>query len=130
MPLSSLLRKAKVLVLRGREAERMVPLGEPVRAALAAYLEHRAFFLTKAALDLALPSRGRKGHLTRQRLAQLLKRLAPAAESTRRLSPMCCAMPSPPISSITAPICAACRRCLATRISPRRESIPMSRASG
>ena len=60
--------------------ERMVPLGEPVRVALAAYLEHRAFFLTKDRPSTWLfPSRGRKGHLTRQRLAQLLKGLAPAA---------------------------------------------------
>ena len=81
LPLSSLLRQAKVLVLRGKGGkERMVPLGEPVRAALAAYLEHRAFFLTKDRPSTWLfPSRGRKGHLTRQRLAQLLKGLAPAA---------------------------------------------------
>src|SRR5262245_25146787 len=42
---------------------------------------------------------------------------------------MCCATPSPPTSSITAPICAACRRCWAMRISRRPRSIPMSRAS-
>ena len=81
LPLSALLRQAKVLVLRGKGGkERMVPLGEPVRVALAAYLEHRAFFLSKDRPSTWLfPSRGRKGHLTRQRLAQLLKGLAPAA---------------------------------------------------
>ena len=39
LPLAAVLRQAKVLVLRGKGGkERMVPLGEPVRAALADYL--------------------------------------------------------------------------------------------
>ncbi|HKF64856.1 MAG TPA: site-specific tyrosine recombinase XerD [Dongiaceae bacterium] len=90
LPLASMLRQAKVLVLRGKGGkERMVPLGEPVRAALAAYLEHRPFFLVKDRPSPWLfPSRGAKGHLTRQRLAQLLKDLAPAAGiDPARLSP-------------------------------------------
>jgi integrase/recombinase XerD len=90
LPLASMLRQAKVLVLRGKGGkERMVPLGEPVAAALAAYLEHRPFFLVKDRPSLWLfPSRGAKGHLTRQRLAQLLKDVAPAAGiDPARLSP-------------------------------------------
>ena len=49
LPLAAVLRQAKVLVLRGKGGkERMVPLGEPVRAALADYLAERDFFLVKA----------------------------------------------------------------------------------
>jgi integrase/recombinase XerD len=90
LPLSAVLRQAKVLVLRGKGGkERMVPLGEPVRAALAGYLTHREFFLTKGKASTWLfPSRGRQGYLTRQRLAQLLKGLGPAAGiDPARLSP-------------------------------------------
>ncbi len=90
LPLASLLRQSRVLVLRGKGGkERMVPLGEPLRAALAEYLKHRDAFLVKGRPSSWLfPSRGRQGHLTRQRLAQLLKTLAPAAGiDPARLSP-------------------------------------------
>ena len=90
LPLAAVLRQARVLVLRGKGGkERMVPLGEPVRAALADYLAQRPFFLVKAKPSPWLfASRGAKGHLTRQRLTQLLKTLAPAAGiDPGRLSP-------------------------------------------
>jgi len=90
LPLAAVLRQAKVLVLRGKGGkERMVPLGEPVRAALAEYLAERDFFLVKAKPSPWLfASRGAKGHLTRQRLTQLLKSLAPSAGiEPSRLSP-------------------------------------------
>jgi len=90
LPLSAVLRQARVLVLRGKGGkERMVPLGEPVRAALADYLAERDFFLTKAKPSAWLfASRAAKGHLTRQRLTQLLKSLAPLAGiDPSRLSP-------------------------------------------
>ena len=90
LPLAAVLRQAKVLVLRGKGGkERMVPLGEPVRAALADYLAERDFFLVKAKPSPWLfASRGAKGHLTRQRLTQLLKSLAPSAGiDPARLSP-------------------------------------------
>jgi integrase/recombinase XerD len=90
LPLAAVLRQAKVLVLRGKGGkERMVPLGEPVRAALADYLAERDFFLVKARPSTWLfASRGAKGHLTRQRLTQLLKSLAPSAGiEPSRLSP-------------------------------------------
>jgi integrase/recombinase XerD len=90
LPLAAVLRQARVLVLRGKGGkERMVPLGEPVRAALGRYLAERSFFLVKGKPSTWLfPSRGAKGHLTRQRLAQLLKALAPAAGiDPSRLSP-------------------------------------------
>jgi integrase/recombinase XerD len=90
LPLAALLRQSKVLLLMGKGGkERMVPLGEPVRAAFAEYLKHRNFFLAKDRPSARLfPSRGRKGHLTRQRFAQVLKALAPAAGiDPARLSP-------------------------------------------
>jgi integrase/recombinase XerD len=90
LPLAAVLRQAKVLVLRGKGGkERMVPLGEPVRAALGDYLAERDFFLVKGKPSTWLfASRGAKGHLTRQRLTQLLKSLAPAAGiDPARLSP-------------------------------------------
>jgi integrase/recombinase XerD len=89
LPLAAVLRQAKVLILRGKGGkERMVPLGEPVRAALADYLAERDFFLVKGKPSPWLfASRGAKGHLTRQRLTQLLKSLAPVAGIDRtRLS--------------------------------------------
>ncbi len=90
LPLAAVLRQARMLVLRGKGGkERMVPLGEPVRAALAEYLAERDFFLVKGRPSPWLfASRGAKGHLTRQRLTQLLKSLAPAAGiEPSRLSP-------------------------------------------
>jgi integrase/recombinase XerD len=90
LPLAAVLRQARVLVVRGKGGkERMVPLGEPVRAALADYLAERDFFLTKGkASPWLFASRGAKGHLTRQRMTQLLKSLAPVAGiDPSRLSP-------------------------------------------
>ncbi len=90
LPLAAVLRRARVLVLRGKGGkERMVPLGEPVRAALADYLAERPFFLVKSQPSPWLfASRGVKGHLTRQRLTQLLKGLALSAGiDPARLSP-------------------------------------------
>jgi integrase/recombinase XerD len=84
------LERASVL-LRGKGGkERMVPVGRAARRALDAYLAVRDRFLAgrlKARIYL-FPSRAGAGHLTRQRLAQLLKALAPAAGiDPARISP-------------------------------------------
>ena len=48
MPLAAVLREQPVLIVRGKGSkERMVPLNAPARAALNAYLAHRAAFLPK-----------------------------------------------------------------------------------
>jgi integrase/recombinase XerD len=84
LPLSAVAGDPAVLLVRGKgERERLVPLGAPARAALDAYKAARAHFLPKdkdrgtgkgAAERWLFPSR--RGHLTRHRFAQLLKRLA------------------------------------------------------
>ena len=84
LPLAALSRDRALLTVRGKGGkERMVPLGAPARAALAAYAPARETFLPKgrtAAGDRWLfPSRGRQGHLTRARFGQMMKALAVAA---------------------------------------------------
>jgi integrase/recombinase XerD len=91
MPLATVLREQPVLIVRGKGSkERMVPLNAPARAALTAYLEHRTAFLPKGAKNSPhlFPSRGKQGHLTRQRFGQLLKDLALKAQlDPVRISP-------------------------------------------
>ncbi|WP_425450288.1 site-specific tyrosine recombinase XerD [Virgifigura deserti] len=81
LPLAAVLRDTRVLMVRGKGGkERIVPLSEPARDALARYLERRAEFLPKNGRRKEsiwlFPSYGGSGHLTRHRLAQLLKELA------------------------------------------------------
>ncbi|HSM49988.1 MAG TPA: tyrosine-type recombinase/integrase, partial [Thermoanaerobaculia bacterium] len=79
LPLSALAADRTHLVVRGKgNRERMVPSGTAARDALAAYLPARASFLAngRAGHRYLFPSNGRRGHLTRQRLDQLLRELA------------------------------------------------------
>ena len=90
MPAAAARRDKRFLVVRGKgDKERLVPLGAPARAALDCYLLVRAAFLAPGAESRFLfPSRGRGGHLTRERCGQMLKRLAvEAGLDPRRLSP-------------------------------------------
>ena len=91
LPLSGLAPDRRFLVVLGKGGkERMVPIGRAARAALATYLAVRATFLgTRSKCRAYLfPSRSRTGHLTRQRLTQLLKELALAADiDPARMSP-------------------------------------------
>ena len=90
LPLAAVQRDPRVLLVRGKGGkERVVPLSEPSRAALAAYIACRPRFLAAGAASRWLfPSRGAEGHLTRQRCGQLLKALALAAGlDPARLSP-------------------------------------------
>jgi len=54
--------------------ERLVPLSEPAMRALADWRVH-----VPEAAPFLFPARGKSGHLTRQRLAQILQNLAIAA---------------------------------------------------
>ena len=90
LPLSAVERDPTVLVVRGKGAkERLVPLSDPARLAIAAWLHVRDGALEDGEVSRFLfPSRGRTGHLTRQRFAQLLKEAALAANiDPARVSP-------------------------------------------
>jgi integrase/recombinase XerD len=90
LPLAAARRDPRFLVVRGKGGrERVVPLGEAGRAALAAYLDCRDHFLpTEEPPRWLFPSHGKDGRLTRQRCGQLLKELALAAGlDPARLSP-------------------------------------------
>lgn len=70
----------RFLVIRGKgNKERLVPLSEPARQAIADYAGCRAVFIETKTSPWLFPSRGESGHLTRQRFGQLLKELAIAA---------------------------------------------------
>lgn len=90
LPLSAVERDPMVLIVRGKgDKERLVPLGDPARLAIAAWLPVRAALLAEGEISRFLfPSRGRAGHITRQRFAQLLKEAALAANiDPARVSP-------------------------------------------
>ena len=93
LPLSALSRDGVMLVVRGKgDKERMVPLSEPAKDAVDAYLAVRETFIPKAKTSPAnnwlFPSRSKDGHLTRARLAQLLKEIAvEAGLAPNRVSP-------------------------------------------
>ena len=90
LPLAAVERDPTVLVVRGKGGkERLVPLSDPARTAIASWLHVRAAMLDNGETSRFLfPSRGRTGHLTRQRFAQLLKEAALAAGiDAARVSP-------------------------------------------
>jgi integrase/recombinase XerD len=90
LPLTAAQRDPRFLLVRGKGGrERIVPLGEPGRQALAGYLAGRGRFLAKGRTSPWLfPSPGAEGHLSRQRCGQLLKALAVRAGlDPARLSP-------------------------------------------
>jgi integrase/recombinase XerD len=91
LPLAAAKRDQPFLVVRGKGAkERLVPLGGAAKQALTAYLEMRGKFLPRSikASPWLFPSSGGSGHLTRQRLGQLLKdAAAKAGIDPARVSP-------------------------------------------
>ncbi|MCC7045360.1 MAG: site-specific tyrosine recombinase XerD [Alphaproteobacteria bacterium] len=86
LPLAAVAADRPAILVRGKGGkERMVPLGEPARRAVAAYRAVRDTFLARGSggrrreSAFLFPSRAGDGHLTRHRLAQLLKELAAKA---------------------------------------------------
>ncbi len=79
LPVSAARRDARVIVVRGKgNKERMVPLNDAAKRAMAAYLALAAE-AGGAASKWLFPSFGDSGHLTRQHFARELKALAGAA---------------------------------------------------
>jgi integrase/recombinase XerD len=90
LPLTSADRNPTMLLVRGKgDKERQIPLSDPARRAIVAWLTVRAAALQEGEESRYLfPSRGRLGHLTRQRFAQLLKEAAlKAGIDPARVSP-------------------------------------------
>ena len=91
LPLAAASGERRMLLVKGKGGkERLVPLGDPAREAVKAYLQVRPRFLPQVerAQRFLFPSRGVEGHLTRRRVAQLLKDLAvKAGVDPRKLSP-------------------------------------------
>jgi len=90
LPVAAVARDPRYLLVRGKgDKERLVPLGEAARAAVAAWLPVRARLLgPKRTSPYLFPSHGDAGHLTRQRLGQLLKTVGAAAGLDRaKVSP-------------------------------------------
>jgi len=90
LPLAAVERDPAFLLVRGKgDKERLVPLSQPARQAVAGWLRLRAATPSAGARSRFLfPSRGALGHLTRQRFAQLLKATAiTAGIDPARVSP-------------------------------------------
>lgn len=91
LPLAAAGGERRMLLVKGKGGkERLVPLGAPAREAIKTYLNVRPRFLPQSerAQRFLFPSRGAEGHLTRRRVAQLLKDLAvKAGVDPRKLSP-------------------------------------------
>src|SRR6267143_1305063 len=91
LPLSASRRDARMIVVRGKgNKERLVPLNEASRQAMADYLAaiealKPADKKNAAASKWLFPSFGESGHLTRQHFARDLKELAAAAGLAPRL---------------------------------------------
>ena len=97
LPLSASRRDARMIVVRGKgDKERLVPLNEPSRQAMADYLAAMEALKQEkknngpaskngSASKWLFPSFGESGHLTRQHFARELKELAAAAGLAPRL---------------------------------------------
>ncbi len=91
LPLSASRRDARMIVVRGKgDKERLVPLNEPSRQAMADYLAAMEALKPEKKKNAAsskwlFPSFGESGHLTRQHFARDLKELAASAGLAPRL---------------------------------------------
>ncbi len=91
LPLSAARRDARMIVVRGKgNKERLVPLNEPSKQAMADYLAAIEMQKQEKAKNAVItkwlfPSFGESGHLTRQHFARELKELSAAAGIAPRL---------------------------------------------
>ena len=85
LPLATVRSREGFVLVKGKgQKERLVPLNNPARAAINAWLVVRDEFLPAGvrrahAERFLFPSRGAEGHITRRRMGQMLKDLALAA---------------------------------------------------
>ena len=90
LPGAAIQGDGRFIIVRGKGGkERLVPLSEPARAAIADYMPVRLTFCPNGGLSSWLfPSRARCGHLTRQQFSLALKALATdAGVDPSKLSP-------------------------------------------
>lgn len=95
LPDKALRGAPQMLMVRGKGGkDRLVPLSDPARAAVAVWLQHRdkseelARTSGKAASRFLFPARGAKGHMTRERFHGLVKEVALRANlDPTRVSP-------------------------------------------
>jgi integrase/recombinase XerD len=91
LPISASRRDARMIVVRGKgDKERLVPLNEPSRQAMADYLTAMEALKSEKKKNPAIskwlfPSFGESGHLSRQHFARDLKELAAASGLAPRL---------------------------------------------
>ena len=81
LPLTSVLRDPEFLLIKGKGGrERLVPLSTMARDAIEDFLPVRDSYIPeKSESPYLFPSRSKEGHLSRQRMGQILKDLALAA---------------------------------------------------
>lgn len=89
LPASAAARRLRMLAVRGKGGkERLVPLNDAAKDAMAAYLALRGETEKSSTSPWLFPSFGDSGHITRQHFARELKELAAGAGlSPSRLSP-------------------------------------------
>ena len=90
LPVNAVRNDPLLMLIKGKGGrERLVPVGDPARAAIEKYLAQRPRFLgSKNDRGFLFPSRGASGHLTRHRFAQLLQELVMLAGlPVRAISP-------------------------------------------
>ena len=130
LPASAARVKDRLIVIRGKGGkERLVPLNDRARAAIARYIELRDGAGPKGVSAWLFPADSATGHLTRQAFARDLKACAGAAGLRRPSARTCCATPSPATFCTTAPICASCSNCWGMPTSRRRRSTRMCSTS-
>lgn len=91
--------------------ERIVPLGTYALQAAMKYIEFARPKLQRSHRQTALFLNTRGGRLTRQGFWKILRHWAKQAGIKKDISPICCAIPLPPIYSVAAPICVLFRKC-------------------
>jgi integrase/recombinase XerD len=90
LPFPPMADEDNFLIVRGKgNKERLVPVNAAAKAALSDYIKVRKNYCPQGSYSKFLfPSRSKQGHLTRQRFAQMLKKLATRTDiSPLRVSP-------------------------------------------